>query len=96
MKKIIAVDVDDVVANLVHEWLRLYNFEYGDTLSEEDIKTWSIGSYTRIGDEMYEYLNIPELYNRVFPIVDSRSGVDTLRRLGFRVVFVTASNTKQS
>ena len=44
MKKLtIAVDVDDVVADLITEWLKRYNHDYNDTKTPADITQWAIG-----------------------------------------------------
>jgi len=65
-------------------------------LSESDIKTWDIGSYTKIGDKMYDYLKDPALYGTVFPVVNSWLGTNILRNMGYRVIFVTSSSIQQS
>ena len=61
----IAIDVDDVTADLVSVWLDKYNLDHNNSLSEKDIKTWDIGSHTKIGDKMYEYLK----YNQIKPML---------------------------
>jgi len=92
MNKIIAVDIDDVIADLVTEWLRLYNSDYGDNLVPERITSWgAISSETKCGDKMYEYLNYPKLYSGVLPVEKSFWGINNLRMMGYRVVFATAS-----
>jgi len=95
-KPIIGVDFDDVVGKLVSEWLDKYNQDNNDNLLEEDILTWDIGSYTKIGKKMYDYLKYPSLYDNVQPVLNSFLGVHTLRNMGYRVVFITASTTEQS
>lgn len=95
-KLIIGVDVDDVTLELVSAWLQRYNVDYNDTLVESDIKSWDIGSYTKIGHRMYDYLKYPSLYDGVEPVHNSLFGVSTLRNMGYRVVFVTASSPEQS
>lgn len=83
------MDVDDVVLNLVEEWLKLYNTEYNDTLMESDIITWDICGYTKIGELMYKYLE-PNIYKNIEPIIDSVNSVNLLRAMGHRVIFVTS------
>lgn len=94
--KIIGCDVDDVVAMLVNRWLEIYNLEHDDNLWEDDIKTWNIGSHTKIGDKMYDYLKYSSLYDNVKPVQDSLFGINRLREFGYRVVFITASTPEQS
>lgn len=85
----IAIDVDDVTADLVSAWLDRYNLDHNDSLSEKDIKTWDIGSHTKIGDKMYEYLT-PDLYDSISPVFNSLWGVSKLREMGNKVIFVTS------
>jgi len=94
--KIIGVDVDDVVLELVSAWLHQYNCDYDDSLSESDIKSWDIGSYTKIGNKMYDYLKDPALYGKVFPVGNSWLGTKVLRNMGYRLIFVTSSSIQQS
>ena len=90
------MDVDDVIIDLNSRWLDLYNLDHGDTLRESDILSWDMGTYTKIGDGIYEYLKYPSLYDEVKPILNSFLGVHTLRNMNYRVVFVTASTPEQS
>lgn len=96
MRKTIALDFDDVVGDLVKTWLELYNRDHNDSLKEEDIKDWNIGSYTKIGNEMYDYLKNPTLYDSVLPVTGASWGISKLRQFGFRIVFVTNSVLEQS
>lgn len=95
-KIIVGIDVDDVLVKLVSRWLEYYNFDHKDNLSEADIKSWDIGSYTKIGSKMYDYLKLPSLYDDIKPVDSSYLGVSTLKNMGYRVVFITASTTEQS
>jgi 5'(3')-deoxyribonucleotidase len=94
---IVFVDVDDVCANLVPEWIRLYNRDFNDTLDYNTISTWSIGDFTvpECGDRIYEYLYYPDLYDRIIPVDCSLDGVNLIRECGHRVVFATTSTPVQ-
>jgi 5'(3')-deoxyribonucleotidase len=81
--------VDDVVADLMSQWLKVYNSDHDDKLEEKDITSWHIGTHTKIGDLMYSYLT-PGLYDSIVPVKDSLLGVEKLRDLGYRVIFVTS------
>jgi len=94
--KVIGIDVDDVTVGLVSAWLQKYNVDHNDFLREEDIKTWDIGSYTKIGHKMYDYLKDPYLYAKVQPVEGSWIGVQTLRNMGYRIIFITSSSIEQS
>jgi len=90
---VIACDVDDVVCDLVTEWVRLYNRDYFDTLSTSDITEWDIFKFVKpeCGKKIYDYLDSPFLYDYIYPIVGSIDGVLSLRDAGHRVVFVTSA-----
>ena len=87
---IIGVDVDDVVADLVSEWLRLYNIEHKDNVWIDQIKTWEIFDFVKCGHAIYDFLKLPTLYDNMQPISDAKWGVDMLRKGGHRVVFITS------
>lgn len=90
-QKIIAVDVDGVVANIHSPWLERYNRDYDDNLTAKDIKSWGISEYVKVacGEEIYSYLSDPTLYDDVTPVLDALYGVNLLRKMDYRVVFVT-------
>lgn len=90
---IIACDVDGVIADLHVEWLRRYNADHGDRLTPADIHTWEIHRFVRpeCGKRIYDYLHAPDLYDHVPSIHGAAGGVEYLRRLGHRVVFVTSN-----
>lgn len=87
----IAVDVDEVVADLVTPWLAVYNDDWEDCLEKEDITGWNIHEYVDqdCGVNFYEYLT-PSLYSKVLPVFGALEGIQKLRRLGHRVIFVTS------
>jgi len=96
-EKIIAVDVDDVCADLVTEWLRLYNLDFKDNLKREDITNWHIHEFVKpeCGEKIYEYVETKSIYDNVAQIKDSLKGVTILKTIG-RVIFVTASTNGAS
>ena len=58
----IGIDLDDVINDLVFKWIECYNKDYNDTLSIEDIKSWDIADYTKIGKDFYKYLGDGKLF----------------------------------
>lgn len=91
MKPIIAVDVDDVCANLIAEWLRKYNDRWNDTLTVADITEWDVDKFVKpeCGKKVYHILSEPGLYDRIEPFPWALQAVTELRKLG-RVIFVTS------
>jgi 5'(3')-deoxyribonucleotidase len=96
--KIFFVDVDDICALLTPVWLARYNRDYKDELLEDDLKDWGLWKYTKpeCGKKIYEYLTDPHIYDTVLPRAGSKEGVNTLRSLGFRVVFATSTPIETS
>src|SRR5574342_262574 len=89
---IIGVDVDDVVADLVSEWLTRYNKDYNDSLRLDQINTWSIVELVKpeCRARIYDYLSSETLYSSIRPITGAKKGVLALREAGHRVIFVTS------
>lgn len=90
--KVIALDVDDVCADLLSEWLRLYNLDYNDNLLPENIWDWDLSKCVKpvCGRSIYKYLHKANLYDGVKPFEGAREAVYTLLSKGHRVVYVTA------
>jgi 5'(3')-deoxyribonucleotidase len=87
---IIGVDVDDTVADLVGEWLELYNNEYSDNVAVNDITTWDIYNHVKCGKKIYDFLKVPNFYDNVVPIHGAAHGIRSLRNAGHRVIFITS------
>jgi 5'(3')-deoxyribonucleotidase len=92
-KFIIITDVDDTLAGLVPRWLERYNYDWDDNLTMDKITEWNMIPFVKksCGEQIYSYLNDPNLYNGVKPIPLSLAGVNSLRSMGHRVVFCTSS-----
>jgi 5'(3')-deoxyribonucleotidase len=88
----ISVDVDDTCADLMSEWLKRYNRDYFDDLSENKILSWDMTQYVKpiCGKNIYQYIEDPKIYDEIKPISFSQWGVGELKKIG-RVVFVTSS-----
>lgn len=95
MNLVIGVDVDGVCANLMPEWLRRYNAEFGDALTPDDITEWNIRKFVKpeAKTRIFDYLHDSDLYERVEPIDGALEGVRKIRANGNRVVFVTSAVT---
>lgn len=89
---IILVDVDGVVADLHKAWLGRYNADYNDTLTPQQITRWAIHEFTKpeCGRKIYEYLLDPTLYDDVPVMEGAQEGVQKIRSLGHKVVFVSS------
>jgi 5'(3')-deoxyribonucleotidase len=96
--KIIALDIDDVILDLMPQWLSKYNDDYGDKLSPKDIADWSIDLFVKpeCGKKIYDYIKEPYVFLESKPIDGALAGVKWLKEKGFRVVFISASNPNGS
>lgn len=96
--KIIALDVDDTILDLMGMWLNYYNLDYGDNLSPESITDWSIDLFVKpeCGKKIYDYIKEPYVFRASKPIDGALDGIKWLREKGFRVIYITASNPNGS
>ena len=92
MSKMVAIDVDNTIANLYAEWLNRYNKDYNDTLTPEALVEWdlSVALKPECGDKIFSYLLQPDLYEHVKPMERAADGVNEIRRAGHKVVFLTS------
>lgn len=88
----ILCDVDGVVADMLPAWLALYNADYGDSLTPEQITAWDVSLFVKpeCGKRIFSYLDSPDLYNNVLPVRGAANGIVVLREMGHRVVFLSA------
>jgi 5'-nucleotidase len=86
----IIIDIDDVIADLLPQWLYLYNHEYDEELTPEDITDWDMTLFCR--DDIYKYLELPNLYDFVQPIEGAYEGVVSLANAGHKLHFITAKH----
>jgi len=88
---IIAIDVDDVVADLVTAWLAAYNADYDDTLRPDDIGYWTaMADKTKCGSKIYSYLDA-SMYQKVLPVDNAKMCIDNLVADGHEILFVTSA-----
>jgi 5'-nucleotidase len=88
----IAVDVDEVCADLLGEWLRRYNLKYDDSLTPDDAVHWDLTRVVKLecGEDIYSFLRDGDLYENVLPIAGARDAIYSLLSRGHRVVYASA------
>lgn len=91
---LIAVDIDDVMAQSIKRWLELYRFEFDHGLYPEHITHWEIAEFTapECGRNIYKYLDNIDFYDDVEEVPGAIGSVCLLRELGHRVIFVTSTS----
>lgn len=70
--------MDSTICDLFAEWLGMFNADYGQNVSPDDLASWDMEHNVSIGKEMYKYLHDPHLYRRLqaFP-----GAIESLKRL---------------
>ena len=98
MMKVIAVDVDDCIFDLVPFWIKIYNKDYGDSLEVSSITDWDIKKFVKkdCGKKIYDYVKSSDIYNGIKPVKDSLWGVNTLKELGYRIIYATVNNIENA
>lgn len=96
-KKRIAIDVDWVMAKLLHKWLEYYNILFEEELTPEDISEWSIVNFVKpeAEDVMLNILNLPDFYR---DLAIRSTAVDAIQELSqyYEILIVTDYFTKES
>lgn len=89
---IVLVDVDSTVADLMPEWLRLYNNDYSDNVTPDMITDWDMTKFVHpdCGAKIFSYLLREDLYDNVKPIVGAIEGLEYIESIGNRIVFVSS------
>lgn len=89
----IAIDQDQVLADLNSKWLRVYNEEWNDNLCHHDITDWNISAFTKpqCGVKMYEIIERPGFYSDLDIIAGAGRGVRELKAMGCDITVVSAS-----
>jgi 5'-nucleotidase len=88
----IAVDVDEVCAQLLREWIMRYNARYEDTLTLDQVTEWDVSKCVKAecGMKVFDILHDPNLYDYIPPYPDAVKAINFARDRGHRVVFVTS------
>ena len=61
----IAIDLDAVLNTLNEDWIKRYNADYNDNLTNDDILTWKIEDFVKCGNKIYDYLKEPGFFENL-------------------------------
>lgn len=91
---IVIVDVDDTVLPLLPQWLAKYNRDFGQDLQPTQVFDFDVRKSVipEAHDQIFRYLHDQDLYDGIEPIEGALAGVEAIREMGCRVVFVTSCN----
>ena len=89
----IAIDMDDVLADLVPKWLSVYNKEWDDNLVKEDLLEWDITKFVKpeCRDKVYEIIMRDGFYADLDIISGAQEGVNALQEMGYNICIASAS-----
>lgn len=92
--KTLLIDMDSVIVDLMSEWHRRYNEDYGDDLTVERVLCWQSEKYVKpeCGLKIYDYLDQPGLFRNLKPLPHA---LEVLERLSgeYDILIVTSSRT---
>lgn len=88
-KKVIALDLDDVLNTLVTDWLYVNNCQYSDNVKPSDVRCWNIFKYVKCGRRIYDILKIPGFFNTLGVQEDSEAVTEWLTQY-YDLCIVTA------
>jgi 5'(3')-deoxyribonucleotidase len=93
----IGIDLDDVLNDLLTEWLRLYNIQYNDTLLYNDFcKEWNLINNIKpeCGDKIYEILSIKGLFYNLN--VKDINSIEIIKELSkYHDIFIITAYTSE-
>ena len=92
-KEDIFVDIDGTTLDLMGILLEIYNIDYNDNLTPNDITEWEFANLVKpeAKDKVYGYFDDPSLYWAMQPLPFAVEGISFLKSLGYRIIFATHS-----
>lgn len=95
MKKVLCIDMDSVIVDLMTEWYKRYNHDYNDNLSIERVSDWDATKYVKkeCGERIYEYLKQSGIFYDLKPLPFA---IEVMERLSnrFELLIVTSPPSK--
>lgn len=95
MRKTIAVDMDEVIADLLGHWIEAINEYEGESLKREEILDWDMTKYVSCGKKVYTHLTY-DLFRNLPVIKDSQRVVKELMKEYEVYIVSTATNHPES
>lgn len=91
-KPVLLFDLDGICCNLVKKWLAVYNRDYHDHMTPDDITSWEWDQLVKpaCGKRIYHYLNRPGFFADLEEIPGCAESLERLQHV-CELVVVTAS-----
>jgi uncharacterized HAD superfamily protein len=104
-EKAVCLDLDDTVVNFLQTLCAIHNKKYGTCVSHRHIKAWNFSELdltdargNRVtGDDLYKTFKEYEdhgLYTCLEPLEYAKYVLDSMRDLGYKIIFITARNER--
>lgn len=95
IRKSIGIDLDSTLNNLDDKWLELYNKDYNDKLTKDNLTSWNITSIVKpeCGDKIHDYLLQPGFFKNLGMQPNAYEVTKWLSKL-FDLYIVTAYHPK--
>ncbi|OZB98085.1 hypothetical protein [Paenibacillus sp. XY044] len=90
-KKRLAVDQDNVIADLLSYWVDRYNKDYNDNLKPEQVNAWNWHHLCKpeCGEKIYTYMDEPDFFLNL-PVMEGSQEVLKEMNLIYDIYIVTA------
>lgn len=95
MKKVLAIDVDGVLADLIPRLVETVNECEGDNVSADEINSWNLGRYFKCGNRVYDYMDY-SLFRTLPVIKDTQRVVELLSEEYSTFIVSSATNNFDS
>lgn len=88
----ILIDMDGILVDICHDWLRLYNIDYDDNISVADLKSYDTHESVKAecGLKIYDYIDQPNFFRNLRPIKGALESVRRLHEAGHGITILTA------
>jgi 5'-nucleotidase len=89
-KKRILFDMDGILVNLLHHWLKVYNEENDDDLRMKDIKTWAMHHHTKPDSNIYDIPRRPGFFENAPPMPGAIAAYRAIKKHGHEVLICSS------
>ncbi len=95
-KRIILLDMDDVLSNLVQPWMQLLNKKFNIEIDFEGLVGWNLGTILPVkypvltSSDVYSVLDLPGFFRNLPVIPGAKEGLKEMLELDWRPVIVTS------
>lgn len=90
-KQVIAIDMDDVLAELLNAWVDVVNKSEDDNVVASNIIGWNVDAHFKCGTKVYEYLSY-DLYRNLPVMHESQRVVKALSEK-YEIIIVTSATS---